>query len=449
MPGRFISLFYQAHSLDSTQIGILLALVSFISLPATPFLCNLADRSISRERILVLTHLAAASFFLLQIITVPSLGIISVSARFPLLIVAILFYGFFSAPGYPLVSAISISRLRRMYGDDGHVRFGQVRLWGAVSWAIVAILQGALWDYTQFGVFIPYVGFSVLSLVFVVQVLKFEAVNKSLLSEQQHDSDSEIDSEQNEQAEQSEQNQTDSILSMFNFIVCNGGMRTILFFNLIFWLAVGMSLVENFVFLFFYNDLHASNLLCGLTVLITVIFEVPMFARAPSLLTSLGSAHLAIIGSMAYVVRALGYSIAPNAWFVLLVEPLHGVTYATVHTASVAFVAERTPSHMEATGQSVLEVILCIGTTLGTIVGGYVMHYMGSKFMYRMSAFMVLGATVAFAVVQHLSRGEQTILRDKQVVDENNRENSEEQVAFNTSDEHLPKSGTVTIPGTV
>ena len=53
-------------------------------------------------------------------------------------------------------------------------------------------------------------------------------------------------------------------------------------------LSMGMSLVENLSFVFFSEHLHASSTLDGFTVVVTVLFEVPIFYFAPAMLEKFG-----------------------------------------------------------------------------------------------------------------------------------------------------------------
>lgn len=425
MPGRFLSIFFAAHGQTDEQVGLLMATPELVSLVAGPLLCNLADRIGRRERVAAFTYFAAIVCFLIQLVALPALGLLSSSARFPVLLALRALFGFFSAPAYSLVSAIAIAQLREEHGENGHEHFGEERLWGAVSWALCALGLGFVLDRPGVDIWIVYVGVFVFGLGYIVSLYLFERAQsqKKILendAEDNRDDRGLLDSERGvasdfvdnalpqdgtePRAVEEVTQQQRKVVSMSTFntyylILTTGGPSTFMFFNLVFWLFAGMSLVEALLFLFFENDLHASNLLCGISVVVTVIFEIPLFARAPALLRRFGSAALAIGGSLAFVGRGFGYAAAPNGWFALLVEPFHGVTYAAIATASVSFVSERIPSELEATGQSLLTVIHSIAFTLGIAVGGYVMQEFGSKVMYLGAAILVLVATTAFAIV--------------------------------------------------
>ena len=81
------------------------------------------------------------------------------------------------------------------------------------------------------------------------------------------------------------------------------------FMFLLFEVAVigaGIGVVERLLFVFLQRDLQASTFLCGLTVLVTVVFELPIFTYGDWLLTTLGKDVMFIVAMFAYVVRALG-----------------------------------------------------------------------------------------------------------------------------------------------
>lgn len=411
MPGRFLPIFYHHHGLFPSQIGLLLSLPSALSLFSVPFFCHLADRLHRRELVAGSTYSLALLLFSLQAITLPSLNILPESARFPFLLTLRTVFGVLAAPAGAIICAIAVAQLKNEYGDQGHQRFGQERLWGAVAWATCSFALGAVLDAPDVGIWVVYVGFGVSTAAFVFVLERFarEQGDQSNFEEK--------DIKQNKEGSDdlcpsgNGSNTSDSVgsknsrslLSAARLILSSGGFATALFFLLLFCLHAGMSLVENLIFLYFQADLGASNLLCGLSVVVTVIFEVPLFAAAPYLLKRFGAPALAVLGSLAYVIRGFGYTVVPNGWVVLLLEPLHGVTYAASTAAAVAYVADRTPTRFEATGQAVLDVVQALGYAVGTAVEGVVMEEFGNEVLYRGAALIVLVATTAFAVGNKLS----------------------------------------------
>lgn len=455
MPGRFLPLFFAAHGQTDAQIGVLIGVSTAVSVFASPLLCNLADRTGRRERFAAFAYALTLVAFLAQSVAWPAAGLVAPRNMFVVLLVLRIVYGFWEAAAYPLVSAITIETLREESGEDGHKRFGEERLWGAVSWAVCSLALGGVLDVEGAKMWIVHVGIALFGGVHVAALLMFErrkTERKEWAKEKQGILAFEADEEQaherledengsatevrqqkaeddasvsiavhtsfahegkvalvkeglpsKDDAERVQKAKDDAPVSMAMLpavyrILTEGGLPTILFFNMVFWLSIGMSLVENLLFLFFKFDLNASNFVCGLSVVITVMFEIPLFAIAPKLLQRIGPPALAVIGCLAYVVRGFGYTIVPNGWVVLLFEPLHGVTVACGETAKAAFLAERTPKELSATGQAVATGIETFAFTIGVGVGGWGMQRFGSKIVYRMAGLLVLTAVAAFVL---------------------------------------------------
>ena len=154
---------------------------------------------------------------------------------------------------------------------------------------------------------------------------------------------------------------------------------------------MGTSVVENLVFLLFTNTLGSSNFICGVSVVVTVVFEIPLFFYANSMLQYLGPVILLAISTLAYSIRVVGYTLVPASanWVVLFLEPLHGVTYGCLKIASVEFVSQTAPSGYDVSFQGILGALQNLGSLVGVSVGGYVEERLGSRVLYRGAAAVV------------------------------------------------------------
>mmetsp|Transcript_4930 Transcript_4930/g.14060 ORF Transcript_4930/g.14060 Transcript_4930/m.14060 type:complete len:289 (-) Transcript_4930:104-970(-) len=165
-------------------------------------------------------------------------------------------------------------------------------------------------------------------------------------------------------------------------------------------LSMGTSIVNNLIFLFF-RELGGSNTVCGLTVVVTVLFEVPIFQMAPQLLQRFGVVGLQELACLAYITRVLGYTFIPQhkVLLVLLLEPLHGVTYAFAKTSGVEFVAELAPKGYDASCQGLLASFLGLGSVIGLSLGGWAQDALGAKSMYRLYAGVVALGLIVLTLV--------------------------------------------------
>ncbi|OEU11553.1 hypothetical protein FRACYDRAFT_245609 [Fragilariopsis cylindrus CCMP1102] len=225
------------------------------------------------------------------------------------------------------------------------------------------------------------------------------------------------------------------------FAIFGATNYTIAFLICLVTLSSGQAIVNDLLFLFF-EFLGGSYTLMSCTVVLTVIFEIPIFHIAPYLLKKCGGCSgLLIIASFSYIVRVIGYTFIPihKPILALFLEPLHGITYASSQTAAIDFVSTKlifrnknnsnndndndssntnnggysgddnkkrnnssnnNNDGKEATGQGFLQLFTGIGSVLGLVFGGYLESTLGPRIMYRISALVVLiGCTILVLVV--------------------------------------------------
>jgi len=178
-------------------------------------------------------------------------------------------------------------------------------------------------------------------------------------------------------------------------------------------LAIGMALVESLSFSFFSKFLHAPPTLSGLTVVVTVMFEIPLFHFSDRIMKRTGPGNLQAVAMLAYATRVIGYTLVPSAWMVLLLEPLHGVTYALGKTASIEHVRLTADGVV---GQSVMNAIRNnLGPVAGLLLAGIIGEEYGEAAVYRIFGGFVAAVMVAFKAVEWCSeerRGNEETLGD-------------------------------------
>ena len=163
-------------------------------------------------------------------------------------------------------------------------------------------------------------------------------------------------------------------------------------------LGAGIGVVERLLFVYLQNDLKASTTLCGLTVGVTVLFELPLFSYTDTLMKILGHDGMFVLAMLAFCVRCYGYTLLTEEtkWWILPLEALHGVTFALMWSAAVEFAKLKSPKGWDSTMQAILVTAWrCLGLGIGAAVGGWVMDNYGARFMYRGASFVV-GAFLVF-----------------------------------------------------
>ena len=120
------SLYFSENvALLGTQLGLVLAVRPLVGMLAQPLWGQLADRTGSRTRTLVLLAAGTAAGYLL----------LAQAKTFPVLLAAMAFAAFFSSAAMPMGTSVSMAAL----GDRAAERFGKVRVWGTVGFFVLVI----------------------------------------------------------------------------------------------------------------------------------------------------------------------------------------------------------------------------------------------------------------------------------------------------------------------
>ncbi len=221
-----------------------------------------------------------------------------------------------------------------------------------------------------------------------------------------------------------QQQQMEHKLKVLSTLTKKNGLLNLSYVVAMFTLYIGMSVVENLIFLYF-EYLGGSYSMMGLTVAVTVMFELPLFHFAPDVLRRLQSpVWMFQAGCAAYVIRVLVYSLIPqdHPYWTLAVEPLHGVTIGFVLTASVAFAAEWVPKGYEASGQGFLSMIRGLGQFVGLCIGAF----LDGRILYRVLAVVVSVGSVMLAIGEHITTNTPIVIEEDGSAPVNEQKNKQE-----------------------
>jgi Na+/melibiose symporter-like transporter len=337
-------------------------------------------------------------------------------------IVARMMYASCSAILFPVMDGITLVYLKKHNCLES--AYGRERLFGAVAWAVASMMIGPILDYQGFGIFFM---FAPLGMIFCLVVF-FKYANESAAEESREEEDitscTMLEMEMVEKMPSSEL--TTSTGDDIKVPLCN---TALLFRDMLstcvacgfvlssFTLNMGTSVVENLIFLYF-ESLGGTNSICGLTVVVTVLFEIPIFHYAPQLLAFFGAENMQMIACIAYITRVVGYTYVPKGRMilVLLFEPLHGVTYACSKTSTVEFAARISPNGFEASSQGLLSMVLGMGSVLGVSLGGWIEKSFGPKVLYRLYAGIVtLGLFVFYFSIVSTSSNRRCYEKDQEL----------------------------------
>jgi Na+/melibiose symporter-like transporter len=182
---------------------------------------------------------------------------------------------------FPVLDGMTLDYLQRENGDA--MDYGKERLHGAISWGVTNMLLGPLIDRFGFPVYYPCCLFSAIYSIGSILFYSRAQARDSTRSSTGEPGSSDINSKN--PSEETRMKEAPSSLRLILGIF--GSIYGAAFVLCYFLMTTGFSVVENLVFLFF-EFLGGSNTICAITVVLTVIFEIPIFQIAPSLLRKHG-----------------------------------------------------------------------------------------------------------------------------------------------------------------
>ncbi|MEZ4770798.1 MAG: major facilitator superfamily domain-containing protein 6 [Caldilineales bacterium] len=348
----FVALYYEGLGLDGRQIGVLTAIPPLIALFAASLWGGLADATHQHRRLLALA-MAGAIVCVLAV---------SLASSFLLLGVLIIGYAFFFAPINPLVdnSAMEMLGARRS-------QYGRLRLWGSVGWGLSAPLIGRLVEVH--GLRWSFFGYALIMSLGLVIILRLPISETSIGG---------------------------SFWRGFRVLMAR--RRWILFLIVVFVAGLGAGILNNYLFLYM-NQLGAGETMMGLALTVATISELAVFALSGRMLERWGTGRMLGASIVAMVIRMLAYSVVATPWAVLVIQLLHGFTFAALWTAGVSYANSAAPRGMGATAQGVFSgVTMGLAAATGALVGGWLYQGVGAVMMFRWAGIGIALALLAAAM---------------------------------------------------
>ncbi|KAL6053380.1 Major facilitator superfamily domain-containing protein 6 [Balamuthia mandrillaris] len=275
----FLALFWEAKGLDKWQIGLIAGVRPFISFVTAPLWGFLADRTQQHKPLMALSCLLAAFMMLLLW---EAEGFVGITLVMVLLAAT-------EAPVGPLLDNTVLLWLHSSGG--GKENYGRERLWGAISWGLLALIMGYVLSIAStwfWGLAVYAIGMLLFVLALWLSRISFPEV------------------------------QALPAWREVRVLLANG--RVVSFFFTIFIMGMGFCIISSFLFLFL-REIGGSELLMGLSLVFTVATEIPFFFYAGWALRRFGVHALLVTAMLAYLLRLLAYSYLNHAWLVCIHVP--------------------------------------------------------------------------------------------------------------------------------
>jgi PPP family 3-phenylpropionic acid transporter len=139
----------------------------------------------------------------------------------------------------------------------------------------------------------------------------------------------------------------------------------------------------------------------GLGWAIASISEIPVMLYSGHILRRIGSGGMLKIAIITFTVRWLLYSFINTPFLAILVQVLHGLSFATFLVGSVTYVNERASEGMNTSALSVLNIATFgVGSISGSLIGGYLYETVEMPWLFRILSLIAIAGFGLFLVSQ-------------------------------------------------
>lgn len=356
----YVPVFFERLQMSKSQIGFLLMIPSVCSFVFAPPWSMLCDRLNLRSEVM---------FFALVTSQIMTFAMYFFDAFLSMSLI-VMIGSVLKAPLSSLLDSLVIESL------VDKTRYGSLRLWGAVSFALTSFLGGAIIAasggdtatdvhpflyvfglHALFGILTGFIIFSIL-----LRSRHDKATNvmrlEKLRSEQNDFSNVGDDLKKDREAVPCEEElvviaEKPSGATLVSVLTSDPSVG--IFLVVVFCSGLGSGVIDGFLFLRL-KSLGGSGLVMGVSRAITCIAEVPCFHISGMLQKKLGTWRLLALTQAAFVIRFAYYSFLTEPWAVLPCEVLHGFTFAIMWSTACTYADEIAPPHIHSTIQVMIRL---------------------------------------------------------------------------------------------
>ncbi|MED6250526.1 Major facilitator superfamily domain-containing protein 6-A [Ataeniobius toweri] len=340
---------------------------------------------------------------------------------FLLILLVIIVGEFFSAPAVTIVDTVTLQ-----YLGKARDRYGLQRMWGSLGWGLAMLGVGIWIDHTHIIVPIEGIGcilpdyrlhnyrlafiiFGVLmGVAFVVATQFYFEKGEEYRQELPEVVEDPANPQASPESSSSDQTPVNSEATQeFHYgdllrLLCTVRYSSVLF------VAWFMGFGYGFVFSFLYwhlEDLKGTTTLFGVCSILSHVSELGAYFTSHKFIELVGHVRVLYIGLACNTARYLYISYLENAWIVLPMEVLQGVTHASVWAACISFLSAAVPPALRTSAQGILQGLhLGLGRGCGAMVGGVFVSYFGAAETFRGIGMASLVILLIFSFIQCLTQ---------------------------------------------
>lgn len=393
----YFPIYYQSLSLNNVYIGILCMIPNFCSFLLAPVVSFIGDVLHIHNELMMISLISS---------TLCTVALLFIN-DFNLLLTVVLIGSVMGAPLIPLIDALVFSTL------PDKARYGEMRLWGAVSYGVFSLIGGILTAVNDEGnvktsvdpsnfrlVFYLHAfcsllsGFILLHIFNKLQIRKIQQFifqdsfpatreNKEEFEELNVTNEKTIISSTEFQESQEKRSIPLALIQLFYDHPEAGIFSIVMILS-----GFGSGVIESFLFLRL-KQLGGSSYVMGISRFVKSIAEIPLFQVSGYLQGRFGVWTMLAVTQIAFIIQFTCYSFLTIPWFVLPCEVLHGFTFAAMWSISCSYANMISPPEYHSSMQALFQGLHWgFGSGMGSLIGGISYDKFGAVLLFKVSGVL-------------------------------------------------------------
>lgn len=365
----YITIYLRENGLSTITIGILLSIGAVAGIITQPIWGNLSDSRFGMRKTLLLTIGIGIFATLVHIISDNKI-IIMVSAVFRTIAIA------------PMMTLIDSYVVSQCIQSDGKMKYGKIRLWGSISFALTAIIVGLLTE--RFGI----------SVAFFIQIILLCLMLFIIMQVVENDN------------REDEKASKETTKKGFNKAIFNGAF-------ILFVIYCFLSRLPDRTLLTFFpiilQDAGGSLLLIGIAASLKAAIEVPFFLGSGKFIDRFGARNVFFFASGLDIIRMLGFTIFTSPQQIFLLNLLSAPTYCLFTAGTLHYVYEIAPKGSKTTAQMIVSAFsMSFAGVVSNSVGGFVLETYGIQTLAFAGLILIVIALTGFLIARKIMSKHET-----------------------------------------
>ena len=340
--------------LNTTEIGLVLAIGIGAKVIGLPLAAHVADRRGERKRPML--ALSSASIFAFTLFALAQ-------GYWTLVLISLLFFSL-----WPPVMSLGESLTIRA-AHQGGFQYGRVRLWGSLAYIVAALAAGAILARASadavFWLIMGGVALTALACWQLPDIRIERSLSRALPLVETLRGPA-------------------FVLMLFACGLIQGSHAVYYAFGTIHWRNVGYS--EDII-----GALWAVGVIC----------EVALFAFGTTAIRRCGAGRLIVLAGVAAAVRWTGTGLTDALPAIIVMQALHGISFGAAHLGAMHCIGQQVPLALSATAQSLYSAIV-FGLFLGVMLysAGWLYQMLAGAAYLPMAVAGVMGAGLAWPLLR-------------------------------------------------